>query len=80
MPQTTLYKSAQRQILNRRSQRGEAATTEGDRIGVSAYGRTGENDVVKPLSPERILAKMREVQCQHCRELGVGNGSRGKGD
>jgi hypothetical protein len=33
--------------------RGEAATTEGDRIGVSACGRTGENDVLKPLSPER---------------------------
>jgi hypothetical protein len=32
-------------FLNRRSQRGEAATTESDRIGVSAHGRTGENDV-----------------------------------
>jgi hypothetical protein len=39
--------------LNRRSQRSGAATTEGDRIGVLAYGRTGENDVVKPQSPER---------------------------
>jgi hypothetical protein len=27
------------------SQRGEAATAESDRIGVSAHGRTGENDV-----------------------------------
>jgi hypothetical protein len=44
MPQTTLYKSAQRQILNRRSQRGVAATTYGDlyrRIGLSAYRRVG---------------------------------------
>src|SRR5260221_9296349 len=45
--------AAKTEFLNRRSQRGIAATTEGDRIGVSAYGRTGENDVVKPLSPER---------------------------
>ena len=40
-------------FLNRRSQRGIAATTAGYRIGVSAYGRTGENDVVKPQPPER---------------------------
>jgi hypothetical protein len=45
-------KRAQR-FLNRRAQHGIAATTEGNRIGVSAYGRTGENDVLKPLSPER---------------------------
>src|SRR5260221_5912881 len=45
--------AAKTEFLNRRSQRGIAATTEGDRIGVSAYGRTGEKDVVKPLSPER---------------------------
>jgi hypothetical protein len=32
-------------FLNRRPQRGEAATAESDRIGVSAHGRTGENDV-----------------------------------
>jgi hypothetical protein len=31
----------------------QATTTEGDRIGVSAYGRAGENDVQKPLSPQR---------------------------
>jgi hypothetical protein len=28
-------------------------TTDGDRIGVPAYGRVGENDVVKPRAPER---------------------------
>jgi hypothetical protein len=44
---------ARKDLLNRRTQRGIAATTAGYRIGVSAYGRTGENDVVKPQPPER---------------------------
>jgi hypothetical protein len=42
-----------KEFSNRRPQRSIAATTEGDRIGVSAYGRVGENDAVKPRSPER---------------------------
>ena len=45
--------SGRKDRFRTRSQRGGAATTEGDRSDVSAYGRVGENDVVKPRSPER---------------------------
>jgi len=47
------HKRVPRQIFEKEISAPHAATTDGDRIGVPAYGRVGENDVVKPRSPER---------------------------